>query len=147
MSFLLGEKKINKLLIDSAKIDYNNIDNKQGEFKLPDISINEIEIIGLNAIINNYNLNITGSLQALNENNNLLFKNINLNILTNFENIPLMNLNDLHIINKLIILVWSIFITVGIWRSAENYQGRFIWITLTLIILSYRLFILKEIFY
>ena len=80
----------------------------------------------------------------------IIIFNIELKFFNNtklFENIPLMNLNDLHIINKLIILVWSIFITVGIWRSAENYQGRFIWITLTLIILSYRLFILKEIIY
>ena len=61
--------------------------------------------------------------------------------------IPLLNFSELHFINKLIVLVWTIFITIGIWRSAENYRGLFIWTVLTLFILSYRIFILKEIFY
>ena len=64
-----------------------------------------------------------------------------------FQNIPLLSFNNLHFINKIVILVWTIFITVGIWRSAENYQGRFVWIVLALVVLSYRLFVLKEILY
>ena len=73
---------------------------------------------------------------------------------------PLLSFSDLNFINKCIILIWTIFITVGIWRSAEKYNGKLIWlenifphlnqrklwIILTLIILSYRLLIFKEIF-
>ncbi len=80
----------------------------------------------------------------------ILIFNIELRFFNNtnlFQNIPLVSFNHLHIVNKLIILFWTIFITVGIWRSAENYQGRFIWTVLALIVLSYRIFILKEIFY
>ena len=80
----------------------------------------------------------------------IIIFNIELRFFNNtkiLENIPLLSFNDLHITNKFIILLWTIFITVGIWRSAENYQGRFIWTVLTLIVLSYRIFILKEIFY
>ena len=80
----------------------------------------------------------------------ILIFNIELKFFNNtliFTNIPLLNLSDLHFVNKFIVLIWTIFITVGIWRSAENYQGRFTWTVLTLIVLSYRIFILKEIFY
>ena len=80
----------------------------------------------------------------------IIIFNIELKFFNNtklFQNIPLLSFNNLHFINKLILLAWTIFITVGIWRSAENYRGRFIWTTLALIVLSYRLFILKEIFY
>ena len=80
----------------------------------------------------------------------IIIFNIELKFFNNtklFQNIPLLSFNNLNFINKLILLAWTIFITVGIWRSAENYRGRFIWTTLALIVLSYRLFILKEIFY
>ena len=80
----------------------------------------------------------------------IIIFNIELKFFNNtkiFENIPFLNFSDLHMINKLIVFIWTIFLTVGIWRSAENYQGRYMWIVLTLIILSYRLFILKEILY
>ena len=63
------------------------------------------------------------------------------------SNIPFFNFTDLSLINRLIIFFWTIFITVGIWRSAENYKGNILWTILTLIVLSYRLFVLKEIFY
>ena len=56
------------------------------------------------------------------------------------------NFNKFTIISKFIIIIWSIYITVGIWRSAENYKGSIIWIILTLIIISYRLFVLRTIF-
>jgi len=80
----------------------------------------------------------------------LIIFNIELKLFDNkqlFESIPILKFNDLHFTNKLILLIWTIFITVGIWRSAEKYQGRLIWIILTLIVLSYRLFVLKEILY
>ena len=57
--------------------------------------------------------------------------------------LPFLNFNDFTIVSKILILSWSIYITVGIWRSAENYGGNFIWIFLTLLVLSYRIFTLK----
>ena len=80
----------------------------------------------------------------------IIIFNIELKFFNNtilFENIPFLSFSDLHIINKFIVLIWTLFLTVGIWRSAENYQGRFIWTVLALTVLSYRLFILKEIIY
>jgi len=64
-----------------------------------------------------------------------------------FETIPFLSFNNLHLINRLLIILWTIYITIGIWRSAEKYNGRFIWSALTLTLLSYRLFILRVIFY
>ena len=63
------------------------------------------------------------------------------------QSVPLLNFNDLNYFNKIIIFFWTIFITVGIWKSAEKYRGRFLWTVLTLVVLSYRIFVLKEIFY
>jgi len=63
------------------------------------------------------------------------------------EFLPLLNYSELTIFSKFTILVWSICITVGIWRSAENYKGNIIWIILSLIVLSYRLFTLRLIIY
>ena len=40
-----------------------------------------------------------------------------------------------------------VFITVGIWRSAENYKGSIIWILATFLFLSYRVFSLRLIFF
>ena len=63
------------------------------------------------------------------------------------EYLPLLSYSELSFFAKFIIFVWSIFITVGIWRSAENYKGNIIWIFLSLIILSYRLFTIRLILY
>ena len=63
------------------------------------------------------------------------------------EYLPLLNYAELTLFSKFTILVWSIFITVGIWRSAENYKGNIIWIFLSLIVLSYRLFTLRLVLY
>ena len=60
--------------------------------------------------------------------------------------LPFLNFNNFHFLNKSILIVWTIFITVGIWRSAEKYKGNLIWIILTLIFLSYRVFTLRIIF-
>ena len=60
--------------------------------------------------------------------------------------LPFLNFNNFHFSSKSIILIWTIFISVGIWRSAEKYKGNFIWIALTLIFLSYRVFTLRIIF-
>ena len=60
--------------------------------------------------------------------------------------LPFLSFNNFNFINKLILIFWTLFITIGIWRSAEKYKGPFILITLTLIFLSYRLFGLRLIF-
>ena len=61
--------------------------------------------------------------------------------------IPFLNFNNLTILSKTIIFLWSIFISVGIWRSAENYKGSIIWIILTFIIVAYRCYSLRLIFF
>ena len=61
--------------------------------------------------------------------------------------LPFLNFANFSIISKLIIIIWTIFITIGIWRSAENYKGNIIWIILSLIVLSYRLFTLRLVLY
>jgi hypothetical protein len=66
------------------------------------------------------------------------FKNSNL-----VQSLPFLHFNSFNILSKILFISWTIYITVGIWRSAENYKGNFIWIVLTLIILSYRLFTLR----
>ena len=60
--------------------------------------------------------------------------------------LPFFAFNDLSLLSKLSLTIWTTFITVGIWRSAEKYKGRFIWIALTLLFLSYRIFTLRLIF-
>ena len=73
--------------------------------------------------------------------------------ITYFKNIiipnqlPFFSFDNLNFFNKIILMIWTTFITVGIWRSAENYKGNFIWIILTLIFLSYRIFTLRLIFF
>jgi len=51
------------------------------------------------------------------------------------------------LISKITLFFWTIFITVGIWRSAEAYTGKFIWVVLTLIVLCYRIFTLRILLY
>ena len=70
------------------------------------------------------------------------FKNI---IISN--QLPFFSFDNFHFFTKIILMIWTTFITVGIWRSAENYKGNFIWIILTLIFLSYRIFTLRLIFF
>ena len=50
----------------------------------------------------------------------------------------------------LILFMWApykIWAVVGFWRSAEKYKGNFIWVALTLIFLSYRIFTLRIILF
>ena len=80
----------------------------------------------------------------------LLIYNIEIRLLDNIdlqEQIPFMYFNDFSLISKITLFFWTIFITVGIWRSAEAYKGKFIWIVLTLVLLSYRIFTLRIILY
>ena len=61
--------------------------------------------------------------------------------------IPFFNFNNLTLFSKIIIFLWTIFISIGIWRSAENYNGNIIWIVLTFLIVAYRCYSLRLIFF
>ena len=61
--------------------------------------------------------------------------------------IPFLNFSNLTLLSKIIIFSWTIFISIGIWRSAENYKGNIFWIILTFIVISYRCFSLRLIFF
>ena len=61
--------------------------------------------------------------------------------------LPFVNFNNFNFLNKIIVILWTAFITIGIWRSAENFKGSFFWIVCTLIFLSYRVFSLRIIFF
>ena len=75
-----------------------------------------------------------------------------------------LDFSNFSVISKILIIIWTFFLTVGIWRSAENYKGNFLfnlinkifgsninggffWIVITLILLSYRVFSLRLIFF
>ena len=61
--------------------------------------------------------------------------------------IPFLNFSNLTFLSKIIIFSWTVFISIGIWRSAENYKGNIIWIILTFIIVAYRCYSLRFIFF
>ncbi len=71
-----------------------------------------------------------------------MFKNTGL-----FNNVLFFDFRNLTILSKIIIIIWTLFITVGVWRSAEKYKGNIIWVILTLLFLSYRVFTLRLIFF
>ena len=60
---------------------------------------------------------------------------------------PFFNFSNFSILSKITIFCWTIFISIGIWRAAENYKGSIIWIVLTFIIIAYRCFSLRLIFF
>ena len=43
---------------------------------------------------------------------------------------------ELSFFSRIIVILSTMFITIGIWRSAENYQGSIIWIILSFIYLT-----------
>ena len=63
------------------------------------------------------------------------------------NSIPFLSFEKFNLISRILIFIWTIFITVGIWRSAEKYTGSIFWIITTLIFLSYRIFALRLIFF
>tara|TARA_B100000965_G_C19331024_1_gene643026 strand:- start:306 stop:638 length:333 start_codon:yes stop_codon:yes gene_type:complete len=79
----------------------------------------------------------------------LIIVNIEIQIFQNnlINLIPFVDFNNFNLLSKIILIFWTIFITVGIWRSAEKYKGNLIWIILTLIFLSYRIFTLRIIIF
>ena len=71
-----------------------------------------------------------------------LFKN---NQFTNA--LPFLDFSNFSFLSKLLLIIWTLFITIAIWRSAENYKGSIVWILATFLFLSYRLFSLRLIFF
>ena len=63
------------------------------------------------------------------------------------SSLPFLNFNNFSLLSKFILILWTVFLTTGIWRSAENYKGSMIWIIATFIFLSYRIFTLRLIFF
>ena len=63
------------------------------------------------------------------------------------SSLPFLDFSNFSVISKLLIIVWTVFLTVGIWRSAEKYKGNIIWIVATFLFLSYRIFTLRLIFF
>jgi len=63
------------------------------------------------------------------------------NQFTNF--LPFLDFSNFTILSKIFLIIWSVFITIGIWRSAENYTGSVMWILATFLFLSYRIFTLR----
>ena len=88
--------------------------------------------------INDY-ININGNLSLAYKTD---YKEDNSSIFQQF-----LDFNNFSILSKCSLAIWSIFITVGIWRSAENYKGNIIWIIATFLFLSYRIFSLRLIFF
>ena len=37
--------------------------------------------------------------------------------------IPFLDFSNFTLLSKIIIFIWTVFISIGIWRSAENYKG------------------------
>jgi hypothetical protein len=63
------------------------------------------------------------------------------------NSLPFINFNNFNLLSKSVLIIWTIFITVGIWRSAEKYRGSLFWIICVLLFLSYRVFTLRLIFF
>ena len=63
------------------------------------------------------------------------------------NSLPFLDFSNFSLLSKLIMFFWTIFITIGIWRSAENYKGSIFWIIATFLFLSYRVFSLRLIFF
>ena len=68
-----------------------------------------------------------------------IFNKENIFIIVEIQNfaIPVLDFIKIHFISKIILIFSTLFITIGIWRSAENYNGSFIIIFLTLTYLSF----------
>ena len=63
------------------------------------------------------------------------------------NSLPFLDFSNFSLLSKFIIFFWTFFITIGIWRSAENYKGSILWILATFVFLSYRAFSLRLIFF
>ena len=61
--------------------------------------------------------------------------------------LPFLDFSNFSLLSNLALMSWTVFITIGIWRSAENYKGSIIWIIGTFLFLSYRIFTLRLVFF
>jgi len=80
----------------------------------------------------------------------LLIFNLEIYLLNNnaiSNSLPFFDFTNFTIISKILLFIWTIFITIGIWRSAENYKGNIIWIVITFLSLSYRIFTFRLILF
>ena len=60
--------------------------------------------------------------------------------------LSIFNLNNLSVISKLFLILITIFISIGVWRAAENYRGSILIILLVFIYYGYRVFSLVLLF-
>ena len=60
--------------------------------------------------------------------------------------LSIFNLNNLSVISKLFLILMTIFISIGVWRAAENYRGSILIILLVFIYYGYRVFTLVLLF-
>ena len=63
------------------------------------------------------------------------------------SSLPFLDFGNFSLLSKFVLVIWTLFLTIGIWRSAENYKGNIIWIIATFLFLSYRIFTLRLIFF
>ena len=80
----------------------------------------------------------------------LLIFNLEIYIFGNNQftsSLPFLDFSNFSLLSKLILILWTVFLTTGIWRSAENYKGSIVWIIATFIFLSYRIFTLRLFFF
>ena len=63
------------------------------------------------------------------------------------NSLPFLDFSNFSFLSKITLIIWTIFITVGIWRSAENYNGSIFWVVATFLFLSYRIFSLRLMFF
>ena len=80
----------------------------------------------------------------------LLIFNLEIYIFGNNQftsSLPFLDFSNFSLLSKFVLFLWTFFLTIGIWRSAENYKGSIIWIIATFIFLSYRVFALRLIFF
>ena len=54
------------------------------------------------------------------------------------NNLSIFNLNNLSVISKLFLILITIFISIGVWRAAENYRGSIFIILFVFIYYGYR---------
>ena len=54
------------------------------------------------------------------------------------NNISIFNLNNLSLISKFFLILITLFISIGVWRAAENYRGSIFTILFVFIYYGYR---------
>ena len=60
--------------------------------------------------------------------------------------LSIFNLNNLSLLSKLFLIFITLYISIGVWRAAENYRGSILIILLVFIYYGYRVFTLVLLF-